>query len=288
MGPDDIVDASVLQAVFSSTASRVAPAAGLGQCDPAAAHEQQAVRASTAASGAPPVPDHAEYDVGDESEHSAASDLEPVGEEVFPQDVEPEVLPHTGIELEVLPRAGTEPDAPPRPETPLAPASDAVHHAEESQAAPVMIRAAPRQRQGWCYIPCMDVGYFVIDLVKSAFHAHCHVCRCEPVQACRWNMTVVPSQRAGRAGQGRPLGALAVWFQYLFKPRVKKEGTSDRSWHQGLKSAICSEAFHEERLAMRNKLWLDPRFASVFAQEHNGDVLQPGDADWEPRQLPYP
>ena len=249
------------------------------------------MRASTAASGAPPVQpesDHAEYDVGDESEHSAASDLEPVGEEVFPQDVEPEVLPHTGIELEVLPRAGTELDAPPRPESPLAPASDAVHHAEESQAAPVMIRAAPHQRQGWCYVPCMDVGYFVIDLEKSAFHAHCHVCRCEPGQACHWNMTVVPSQRAGRAGQGRPLGALAVWFQYLFKPRVKKEGTSDRSWHQVLKSAICSEAFYEERLAMRNKLWLDSRFASVFTQEHNGGVLQPGDADWEPRQLPYP
>ena len=100
--------------------------------------------------------------------------------------------------------------------------------------------AAPRLRIGWQYVEFV-AGYIVYNDPTTNINAHCGNAA---HGRCHWDKRVTESSSAHRRGQGRPLGALALWLAMAHDLDTQAE-------HQKAKEWISSRLAREDRIRYR-------------------------------------
>ena len=95
-------------------------------------------------------------------------------------------------------------------------------------------------------------------------------------QRCHFDLSAEESAFLSRSGQGRPLGALALWLALC--------DHGDRADHQAIKSWVCSRAALQDRIYWRDVLrWSADGFL-IFSEKER---LRRDDTESEPEEIPY-
>lgn len=132
-------------------------------------------------------------------------------------------------------------------------------------------RGPPRLREGWRYVEVSN-GWVVYNNEGTMLNGHCGVVG---HGRCHWDRTTRESRSARRAGQGRPLGALSLWFALGPECQSQQE-------HQQLKRWVCSRAAFGDRVRYREYLHDCANAEELFELERP----KYDDTDSEPECLP--
>jgi len=127
---------------------------------------------------------------------------------------------------------------------------------------------ALRLRAGWSYFSAF--GSFIVYDAPHGSHLNAH-CTAHP--RCHWDKVTHPSDRRGRKGQGRPLGAFSMWLD------LASECT--RAEHQDMKRWVASRAARKDRIRYRQMLKEHLGSEDLFALEAQID----GEPE-EPKTIP--
>ncbi len=129
----------------------------------------------------------------------------------------------------------------------------------------------PRARRG--YSTVRTVGGWIVYNTTTQINGHCG----NPAHGkCHFDKRVTYSTKANRSGQGRPLGAIALWLA------LGEE--CSREEHQALKAWVCSRAAFDDRCLYRAFLHDDVDTQFLFMDEAERPKYD--DTDSEPEVIP--
>ena len=141
---------------------------------------------------------------------------------------------------------------------------------ESSSAVEEALAPPPRLPPGYHYIAVCG-GHLVYS--EKQINAHCG----NPVHGrCHFDKSTRESASRNRGGQGRPLGALALWL-YCSDVATREE-------HQDLKCWVCAPAQQRERAWHRERLHEQLDAAPLFDEQI--ERAKRDDSDSEPEQIP--
>ncbi len=115
-------------------------------------------------------------------------------------------------------------------------------------------------------------GWIVFNDPRTQLNAHCDN---KDHGRCHFDKNALASARRARRGQGRPLGALALWLSC--------GDCASKAEHAELKKWVCSRATREGRIHYRDSL----RFLPGAEELLNGEEFpQDLGSDSEPECIP--
>ena len=126
--------------------------------------------------------------------------------------------------------------------------SDDSSDSESSEERP------PDLRAGWDYVRVTG-GFIVYDAAPTR-HINAHCTNKAHGPSCHFNKVSYGNPRRGREGQGRPLGALALWL-FAGDCETKAE-------HAEWKAIVCAREAKPEREFHRQNLHEQPHCAKLF------------------------
>jgi hypothetical protein len=130
----------------------------------------------------------------------------------------------------------------------------------------------PKVRKGWKYV-AVEGGYMVFNEPCTQLHAHCGNAS---HKKCHWDKVAYESKHGSRAGQGRPLGCLALWLAHSAETATREE-------HQQVKKWCSSRASQSERAVYRELLRQDPITEELFQDKERP---KRDDSSSEPEVIP--